>query len=150
MRVFSLVLCSLLLNTAVHAEEPTPFRWPSHVAIPQRISDAAVITNLSLDAWQSLVKTDSRTRWSFACRTGLSIGIAEVTKALVHRTRPDGSDRKSFFSEHTALASTSAHSPLTASLAVSIGWGRMSSGKHYGTDVGIGAGVGLLARKVCS
>lgn len=139
----------LLLSVSLHAEEPTPFRWPSHAIIPQRISDAAVITNLSLDAWQSLVRTDARTRWNWACRTGLSIGLAELSKALIHRTRPNGSDRKSFFSEHTALASTSAHSPLSASLSVVVGWGRQAGGNHFGSDVAVGAGVGLFARKVC-
>lgn len=139
----------LALTVSLHAEEPTPFRWPSHAAIPSRVSDAAVGVTLGLDAWRSLVRTDATTRRDYACRMLLTVGVSELSKALIHRTRPNGADRKSFFSEHTALASTAAHSPLTASLALTVGWGRNASGSHYLSDIGVGAGVGLLARKVC-
>lgn len=153
-RVILIVVLFVLLGLwvardAAAAEEPTPFQWASHQAIPSRISDAAVAVNLGLDAWQSLVRTDSRRRWGFACRTGLTIGIAEVTKRLVHRTRPNGSDRMSFFSEHTALATSSTGSPLRASLALTVAWGRQAGGNHFASDVAVGVGVGLLSRKVC-
>lgn len=145
MRTLALIL---LCSVTLHAEA-TPFRWPAHEQIPARISDASVGINLGLDAWQSLYHTDATTKRNYLCRTLLTVGIAEVTKALIHRTRPDGSDQQSFFSEHTALATTAAHSPLTASMAVTVGWGRMSAGKHFGSDVGVGMGIGLLSRKVC-
>ena len=144
-------LVSLLLLIAVpsQAVEPTPFRWPSHEAIPARISDGAVIANISLDAWQSLYKTDLRTRRDYLCRLVLTTGLSELSKAVIHRTRPNGADMQSFWSEHTAIASMAARSPLSASLAVTVGWGRLASGAHYQTDVGVGATIGLIARRVC-
>jgi len=144
-----LVVFLLVLVAPVHCEEATPFQWATHQQVPARISDAALGVNLGLDAWQSFYKTDARARWGFACRLGLTMGIAELTKRLVHRERPNGSDAMSFFSEHTALATTAAHSSLSASLAVTVGWGRMSGGKHFASDVAVGAGVGLFTRKVC-
>lgn len=142
-------LLVLLFAVPLHAAEPTPFRWQQHEKVPQRISDVAVGLNLGLDAWDALVRTDSRTRWGFVCRTALTIGVAESVKRLVHRDRPDGADQRSFFSEHTALASSAAHSPLTASLALSVGWGRQAGGKHFGSDVIVGASVGVVSRVVC-
>lgn len=150
MRVFSLVLCSLLLNTAVHAEEPTPFRWATHEAIPKRISDAALAIDLGLDAWHSLVKTDARARWGFGCRLALDYVIVELAKRAIHRERPNHQDFYSMPSGHTAFATTAAHSSLSASLALTVAWGRQAGGMHYASDVALGAGVGLLARKVCS
>ena len=139
----------LLFVVPAHAEEPTPFRWPSREAIPRRISDAAALVNLGRDAWASIYQTDARTRWGFACRTGLTVAIAETTKRLVHRTRPNGLDRLSFFSEHTALATGAASSPVSASLALTVAWSRQASGMHFASDVAVGAGVGILARTVC-
>ena len=37
---------------------------------------------------------------------------------------------------------------VVAGLSVA-GWGRLSSGAHYQTDVAVGATVGLVARKAC-
>lgn len=139
----------LLFTLIAHAEEPTPFRWPAHPMIPQRISDGAVLANLSLDAWKSLVKTDTRTRLSWSCRTLADALIPMAAKAIWHRTRPNGKDDKSFFSQHTAFAAGAAHSPLTASLALTVGWGRAASGMHFGTDVGVGALTGILDRMWC-
>lgn len=147
----TMLLLVVLLPAAAHAQEPTPFRWETHTAIPQRISDAAVYTNIGLDAWEALYRTDARARWSFACRTGLTFGLAEITKRLVHRERPNGVDDKSFYSMHTALATAAAgyNSKIGASLALAVAWGRQAGGMHYGSDVAVGAGIGLLSRSVC-
>jgi membrane-associated phospholipid phosphatase len=139
----------LLLATPAAAEEPTPFRWGTHEAIPQRISDAAVAIDLGLDAWHSLVRTEARARWGFACRIGLTLGITEVAKRVIHRERPNHQDFFSMPSSHTAYASTAASSPLTASLALTVAWGRQAGGMHFASDAAVGFGIGLFTRKVC-
>jgi membrane-associated phospholipid phosphatase len=139
----------LLLAAPAHAEEPTPFRWGTHEQIPLRISDAILGLDLGLDAWHSLVKTDARARWGFACRVGLTFGIVEVAKRVIHRERPNHLDFVSMPSGHSAQAAAAAHSSLSASLALTVAWGRQAGGMHYGTDAMVGAGVGLLSRKVC-
>ena len=139
----------LIITGPLHAEEPTPFRLGSHEQIPRWISDAAVSTNVGLDLWQSLYKTDSRTRWAVPCRYALTFGLVELGKWAIHRERPNGYDDNSTPSGHTAFASTAAHSPMAAGFTVVVGWGRQAGGMHYATDVALGALTGLVARKVC-
>lgn len=151
MRQWIIVAALVLLGVApASAEEATPFRWATHEVIPEWISDAAVGVNLGLDAWQSFYKTDARARWGFACRIGLTLGIAEVAKRVIHRDRPNHRDHFSMPSEHTAFAWTAEHSPLTAALGLTVAWGRQAGGNHFASDVAVGAGLGLFTRKVCS
>lgn len=147
----ALCLLFVLAAAPVWAEEPTPFRWPSHEGIPQRISDVGVAVNLGWDAWESLYQTDARTRWAWACRLGVTTAIKQVTGLLIPRTRPNGSDRHSFFSAHTAYATVAAgyRPAIGASVALTVGWGRMAGGMHYGSDVAVGVGVGILAQQIC-
>lgn len=149
MKTIVLVLLALLLAAPARAEEPTPFRWGTHEQIPLRLSDALLGLDLGLDAWHSLVKTDARARWGFACRVGLTFGIVEVAKRVIHRERPNHLDFYSMPSGHTAQAAAAAHSSLSASLALTVAWGRQAGGMHYPLDTVFGAGVGLLSRKVC-
>ncbi len=141
------LVIALLLSTTLAAES-TPFLWPTHREVPRITSDIAVGTVMGLDAWRSLVKTDKATRLSYACRTGLAAGASMGLKALIDRPRPDGSDHKSFPSQHTAQAFAAAQG-WSYSLAVTTGWGRMAAGKHYLTDVLAGAGIGALSQWVC-
>jgi membrane-associated phospholipid phosphatase len=69
----------------------------------------------------------------------------------VHRTRPDGSDRKSFWSEHTALAAANGgwSVGIGYTVAIAVGDLRGAANVHHPSDIGVGFGVGLLARKVC-
>lgn len=80
-------------------------------------------------------------------RVGLAIGVAEATKFAIHRTRPDASDRKSFFSEHTAIACTAGLSSkrelLGLALCGAAGYLRVAGERHWLTDVVVGAGVGF-------
>lgn len=87
-----------------------------------------------------------------ALRNGIAIGATELTKILVHRTRPDGSDNKSFYSEHTTLAVLNSGWKFQFSIPIAIGagTGRVVAKKHYVTDVLTGAGAGFLASRVCS
>jgi membrane-associated phospholipid phosphatase len=82
-----------------------------------------------------------------ALRVGLAVGVAESAKYFIHRDRPDKSDRKSFFSEHTALACvgglSSKRQALGAVLCAAAGYLRVAADKHWVTDVLVGAGVGF-------
>lgn len=87
-----------------------------------------------------------------AASVGLTVAIAETVKRLIHRTRPDGSDDLSFFSEHTALACVPVgwvprlKTPIVLSLSVGIG--RVSAYKHFPSDVAAGCAVGLLVGRL--
>lgn len=80
-------------------------------------------------------------------RIGATVAIAETTKRFVHRERPDKSDRKSFFSEHTALACVGGFSSkrelAAAALCASTAYLRVSAKRHYVTDVLTGAALGF-------
>ena len=82
-------------------------------------------------------------------RTGIAVAVAELTKRVIHRTRPDGSDRKSFFSEHTAVAAVTSGWRYGMAFTIGTGYLRPAADKHFLTDVGFGAGVGALTRRAC-
>lgn len=92
--------------------------------------------------------------------------LVDGLKQVTDRERPDGSNRRSFPSGHTSLASTSASMavgnlayadmPNWARLAANVGlygtaaatgWARVEAGKHYPSDVLAGYAIGsFLAR----
>lgn len=92
------------------------------------------------DEWKCLV-----------AKNVLGIGIAEITKLLVHKERPDKSDFKSFFSEHSELAMINStwNPKIGISIAFSTGAGRMIAKKHDIIDVSVGLGVGFGLTKIC-
>lgn len=152
LRRFALgVSLAALMASTLAAQEATPFKWDTHTAVPARISDVAVGVNIGLDAVHAFRAEDHAQRWEFVCRTGLAYGIVEGVKAVVHRTRPDGSDRKSFPSGHTSsvVASAGYRPAIGASIAMTVAWGRQAAGKHYGTDVAIGATIGGFSHWLC-
>ena len=102
----ALVLSVILFAHPVVAETQ-PLAWGKGRVVASHISDGLVGLNLGLDAWRAFRPDPDRVprAWRFACRTGLTFGAAELTKRLVERERPDGSDRKSFYSMHTAATS---------------------------------------------
>jgi len=92
---------------------------------------------------------------------GTAMGVTLGLKELNLRTRPDRSDNQSFPSGHTtgaaALATLTSRNlnvlPLTqgeriaariglGGLVVATGWARLEEGKHYPSDVLVGAAVG--------
>lgn len=151
MKGAGVVLVAWLAATSAAAQEPTPLRWGAHEQIPSRISDVLVGTNLALDGWHSFRAEDHAERWAYVCRVGVAFGVGEVIKRLVARERPNGHDAGSFPSQHTAVsvATSGYRRPVGPSIAVAVAWGRQAGGWHYGSDVAVGAGIGLLARKVC-
>lgn len=80
-------------------------------------------------------------------RNGLTVGAAELTKLFVHENRPDGSDQKSFYSEHSALAMANYGWSYRVgfSIALGAGVGRVVASKHHPTDVLVGLAAGLGA-----
>lgn len=142
----------LLLAAAPARAEQNPLAWASHGALARHLSDGAVWANITAETVASLrANNRGHALGCQALRTGLVVGVAELTKALVHRTRPDGSDRKSFFSEHTALAfvNTGWRYQISVPIALGTGYLRPAANRHYVTDVLVGAGVGVLASRVC-
>ena len=77
-------------------------------------------------------------------QVGISIGSAEITKHFIHRTRPDMSDDKSFFSEHTALACVATIRSKALAVCPAVGWLRIAANKHWATDVITGGMVGMV------
>lgn len=92
-------------------------------------------------------------------QAGGSVGTALLTSELLKRaipeTRPDGSDRQSFPSSHTAVSFAAAASlqqrqgwgaGIPAHLAAAfVGVARVEADKHYLHDVLAGAAIGELA-----
>jgi membrane-associated phospholipid phosphatase len=91
----------------------------------------------------------------------LSTGIVQGGKHLVARERPDGSNRQSFPSGHTATAFVAAEllyqeygerSVWTGiagySVASLVGVARICNNKHWLSDVVAGAGAGILSTKI--
>ena len=108
----------------------------------------------------------TRSSWGrMAVSQGLSAAImiasVEGLKHSVSSLRPDGSDKRSFPSGHTAIAfmgaTMTAHelaprSPLYAlgafALASAVAAERVLDGHHYPTDVVAGAGLGILSTEI--
>lgn len=144
-KVLIVIAVILALAVPAHAEDQ-PAAWTSHRSIADWTSTGLVGFQLAADGW-----TARHHLGNFACRVGLTVGAAELVKHTVHRTRPDGSDAMSFYSEHTALATVSSGWRFQVGIPLAIGSGylRMGAGKHFATDVAVGSMAGLLAMKVC-
>ncbi|WP_138993425.1 phosphatase PAP2 family protein [Larkinella sp. C7] len=88
-------------------------------------------------------------------------GVTEVFKRTINSTRPDGSDRRSFPSGHTAVAFTGAEllhqayqhkSPWISiagyAMASATAVLRVANEKHHWADVLAGAGIGIASVKI--
>ncbi|MEY4762542.1 MAG: hypothetical protein RLZZ200_2398 [Pseudomonadota bacterium] len=133
---------------------------------------ATLLTAVALDARATIGKCDGQDQCYRAVvmtglRVGVTLGATALVKKLVHRTRPcakgfsdaagydsacgiDDPDA-SFYSGHTALAFSTLGGPrLAFALPLSVGTGglRVAAGKHWLTDVLVGAGVGALTSRI--
>lgn len=150
----ALAVCALLACTVpAHAQERPLFDLaPSARHAADVASTWTVGAQIGLETWHSL-RADRR--WhALGCqgmRLGAVVGFSEATKRLVHRTRPDGSDRYSFPSEHTMVAFSQGgwRASYTFSLGAATGTGRMAASKHYPSDVLAGALLGTMTQFLC-
>lgn len=97
----------------------------------------------------------------FASSQLISTALVTPTKRFINHERPDGSNKKSFPSGHTATAFSTAHfmfreyreTNLLLSLtgypfAIFTGVYRVINDKHWATDVVAGAGIGILSTEL--
>lgn len=108
-------------------------------------STLEVITLAAADLADSLAD-HPRTLEPWVIREACLNGFAELTKWIWNEERPDGSDRHSFFSQHTgnaAIASFPHGAAFGIAMTVSEGTLRVLSRKHYWWDVVVGGLVGF-------
>jgi membrane-associated phospholipid phosphatase len=150
----SVVLLVLVLASSRAGAEGAPLMLAD--ADARRIADyastalvGAQIAGDIIHAWHT------SDRWlSVRCellQIGAAVTAAETTKRLVHRTRPNGINARSFYSEHATLAAAAAgwRYSVSVPIVVGVGLGRQLSGWHYATDVVAGLGVGFLTWTFC-
>src|SRR5574344_195529 len=109
----------------------------------------------SYSSWKRMIVTD-------AMASGFMIAAVESLKSTSKVTRPDGSNRKSFPSGHTAIAFMTAtmmhkeygltrspwYSVGAYSVATTVAVSRIMNNKHWMSDVLVGAGVGVLSTEI--
>jgi len=150
----ALVLLALLVSAPVFAQD-NPSAWPpEHRNLANNISWATVSTNVFFDSLHALKHPTTTKKHAVLCtlsRYAITSGASHLTKSLVHRERPDGSDNRSFYSGHTAWAFVSSgwKWEIGIPLAIGTGYGRAAANRHYWTDIAAGAGAGLAAQLVC-
>lgn len=142
------LLVSLATPAPARAQEAVP-AWPAGGrAAADWISTGAVAAQVGVDLWRSYQSPDRKHLLAReAKRIAFTVALAEVTKHFVHRTRPDGSDRHSFYSEHTALAIAAGGWSVSVSVPIStsVAYLRMAANKHFPTDVLVGTAAGAGA-----
>lgn len=77
-------------------------------------------------------------------RVGTALLASMIAKYLLPRERPDGSDNKSFFSQHTSLTCAAVLNTKAWALCPTVGYLRISADKHWATDTIAGGVVGGL------
>lgn len=148
--IISVVLLTVLAAPA--AAQTARLAW-SHPKVADVLSDGLVaFAVVQPCAWRD--PGSWRWRWDGGClgvevgRILIAVAAAELTKRTTHHLRPDGSDDKSFFSEHTTITVAAGHwiEPKTLILGAAVAYLRMAANKHHPLDVGTGFGVGFAIR----
>lgn len=127
----------------------------ARVSCQERAADVAstvgVVTSLGAAVYQAAKSEHPRRAFGcLALRESLANGAAVAVKAFVRERRPDGSDRKSFYSQHTTIAAAAVSSPgWNIAFTLPIATGRVVAKKHYAWDTAAGAGAGFLTHAVC-
>lgn len=122
--------------------DPTNVKW-DNVKAAQTLSNIGVGIGISLDVVDVLRSQDKkRSAIVLSERYLVVLAVTEITKRVIHRTRPDGSDNKSYPSEHTAFASGRWY------VGIPVGYLRMAGDKHYLTDVLSGFVIRKITDKV--
>lgn len=163
MLLFACVFCSALpLQAQTRVDTWTP---PLPSAKDRKVADVAswatVVSVVALDTMASFDSVDRRRAFVLqGARVGVTYGVVYLVKRLANRDRPclrlrlecdNDSPQSSFYSAHTALAFSTIGGPRLAfvlPLAISTGGLRVAAGKHWLTDVLVGAGAGVLTSRL--
>lgn len=143
----------MILLLIILAQEPNPVNWQNHNKLANTISNITLGSDITGQVIKSFKSSDrKRALECLAAKNGLTLGSTEIVKLLVHRTRPDGSDMKSFFSGHSAMAAVNSGWNFQVSIPLVFGTGytRMAANRHFASDVLVGASVGFIFNRVCN
>ncbi len=124
-------------------------------------SDIGAYSLITTSIGVPALRGDTAGAWQAAGSFGATSIATEGLKQTFPRTRPDGSNRKSFPSGHTSRSFAAAATLLNREgpalgvpaflVASFVGVARVEGKKHYWSDVivgaGIGTGIGLLLTK---
>jgi membrane-associated phospholipid phosphatase len=124
-------------------------------------SDIGAYSLITTSIGVPTLRGDTAGVWQAAGSFGATSIATEGLKQTFPRTRPDGSNRKSFPSGHTSRSFAAAATLLNREgpalgvpaflVASFVGVARVEGKKHYWSDVivgaGIGTGIGLLLTK---
>ncbi|RYZ32955.1 MAG: phosphatase PAP2 family protein [Sphingobacteriales bacterium] len=133
--------------------------FKTHIDNYLQYSPIAIV--YGLDAMGIKAKNDVANRTAMLIKGEfLMLSTVSLIKGASNQLRPDGSDRSSFPSGHTAQAFATATFlsmeykdrfpwiPYAAyGLASTVGMMRMANNRHYISDVLLGAGIGILSMK---
>lgn len=111
------------------------------------ISWTTVGVNVGLDTVHSFRSEDKKKAFiKQGLRLGSTIGESELLKLIIHETRPDGSDNKSFPSEHTSISAASQgwNYKFGVTLTIGTAGGRIAADRHHWWDTLAGAGLGMF------
>lgn len=144
-RKLLILLLLLLPATNSHAQEAADI-----------ISWGTVISNVTVDTISAFRSDDKVQAFKTeGIRIGIVVGASEILKRIIHETRPDKSDNKSFPSEHSALAcvaidfnSDAPKLSVQISGAITTMIGRIKAQKHFWWDTLAGCGIGLAVSQI--
>lgn len=147
-----LVLLLLLLPTSGSAQTNTA--WPEKDRpLANALSNIAVGVNIGVDLIETfrLAYERQEMKQAAGCLTLEYLGangIDLLLKHFVHETRPDGSDRMSFPSQHTtnAFVATGWAWGVSIPIAVGTGYLRTAANRHWTKDWLAGGGIGFGVR----
>lgn len=115
-------------------------------------SDIGAYSLMTASVALPLVRDDENGAWQAAGSFAATSLVTEGLKQSFPRTRPDGSDRKSFPSGHTSRSFAAAATIFNRDgakfgvpafvVASFVGLARVEGKKHYWSDVAVGAGLG--------
>ena len=145
-----------------HADKEVRRHFTKHRRFDDYLQYAPVTAVYGLDLMGVKAKNNLRDRTFVVITSHLIIGgVVQTIKITTGIERPDGSNRLSFPSGHTATAFTGAHilfkeyrdaSPWIGvagyAAATTVGAMRILNRKHWFSDVVTGAGIGILSVEI--
>lgn len=151
-------------NTPIYGSEGNADAWSNRLLAVSYVSMLAT-TFLVVDdnPWTGRLEATAVQHSGALLASGLTYGL----KVTTNRTRPDSSDDKSFPSGHTSKAFSFATSTrwnvrssslsggmqavtivTTQAVAAGTAWSRVEAGRHYLSDVLVGAALGRFATSI--